>query len=60
MLSDLFAYVLSLGATATMVLTLGWAAIQRGRAHAVWARLGERRDHSVNWCVAMGPFVGCA
>ena len=51
---------LSLTATVGVLLAVGWAAICRGAAHALWIRLRQqRRDESINWCMAMGTVVGC-
>lgn len=58
-LAKLWGELPSLAAAGAVLLALGWAAVQRGIAHHVWARLRERRDASIDWCMAMGSVLGC-
>ena len=60
----LFVDVIGLIVTALLVVTLGWAATERGRIHREWARRerepGRTVAQSIDWCMAMAAAAACA
>ena len=57
--AGIFSAAFEVAAAGIVMLVLGWAAIERGAAHRLWAELSERRDASFHWCAAMGAAGGC-
>ena len=59
-----FVDVVGIAVTILLMLSLGWAAIERGRIHREWVRqqrdLGRKVAQSMDWCMAMAGAAGCA
>jgi hypothetical protein len=60
----LFVDVVGVIITALLLLTLRWAAIERGRIHREWTRLqheaGRTIAQSLDWCVVIAATTGLA
>lgn len=54
--------VLSVLGIGLVLLTLGWAAVERGRVHRASARLRRKEKveslHALDWWIATGTMVG--